>query len=303
MRDVTRRPMGRTLSARPSPACGSAPASDAFPADGLWARQRDFAAAILDPAREVPPGLVDPDGDPSPRRFAVYRNNVVVGLTQALSAAYPVVQRLLGEAFFAAMARIFVAHEPPRSPVMLDYGEGFARFLAAFEPAAGLAYLPDVARLERAWLEAYHAAEAHPLAPEVLAALPPDIAPRLVLGLHPSLRLVRSAFPVVSIWRLNVDDDAPSSLDPDAGPEDALILRPAGEVEVRALPPGAAFFIAALSEGRPLQGSTVAALAEDPRFDLADTLAGLLAAGAVTGWSVGGEIEAGTAGRAHEHAV
>ncbi len=38
-------------------------------------RQREFAAALLDPARPTPPGVVGPDGDPSHKRFAVYRNN------------------------------------------------------------------------------------------------------------------------------------------------------------------------------------------------------------------------------------
>lgn len=252
---------------------------------GLRARQLEFATAILDPDRAIPPGLVDPDGDPSAKRFAVYRNNVIAGLTEALTAAFPAVHRLVGAEFFAAMGRIFASGEPPRSPVMLGYGEGFADFIAAFEPAADLAYLPDVARLERAWVEAYHAAEASPLDPAALAALPPDQAPRIMLCLHPSLRIVRSAFPIVTIWQMNIDGGVPSPIDLHAGGEDALILRPAAEVEVRALPPGAAAFIAALAAGRPVLESTVTALADHPRFELGAALAGLLQAGAVTGWS------------------
>ena len=65
-------------------------------------RQREFAAALLDPERPTPSGIIGPDGDVCPRRFAVYRNNVVVGLTEILKAAYPAVRRLVGEEFFDA---------------------------------------------------------------------------------------------------------------------------------------------------------------------------------------------------------
>lgn len=259
------------------------------PSHGLRARQLDFAGALLDPARSLPPGLVDPDGDPSARRFAVYRNNVIVSLTEALSAAFPVVRRLVGDAFFAAMARIFAAREPPRSPVMLAYGERFADFIATFEPAAGLAYLPDVARLERAWGEAYHAAEADPLDPAALAGLPGECLPQISFILHPALRVVRSPYPMLTIWRMNVDGGVPAPVDIGAGGEDALIVRPAAEVEVRLLPSGAAAFIAALAAGLPVLESTARALADDPRFELGGTLAGLIEAGALTRWIGAGD--------------
>ncbi len=152
---------------------------------GLDRRLAEFAAAILDPDRPVPAGLIGPDGEPSAKRFAVYRNNVVAGLCDTLKAAFPAVRRIVGDAFFAAMARTYVLREPPNSPLMLDYGAGFAGFVDAFEPAAALRYLSDVARLERAWVEAYHAPEAEPLDPTVLAGIAPDELPHISLLLHP----------------------------------------------------------------------------------------------------------------------
>ncbi len=126
----------------------------------LAERQRGFAAALLDPGLPMPDGLVGPDGEPGPKRFAVYRNNVVAGLTETLKDAFPAVHRIVGTDFFRAMARAYVLVEPPRSPIMLDYGAGFPDFIRQFDPAAGLPYLADVARIERAWTEAYHAPEA-----------------------------------------------------------------------------------------------------------------------------------------------
>ena len=157
----------------------------------LAERQRQFAAALLDPERPAPPGLVGPDGEPSPRRFAVYRNNVVAGLMGTLKDAFPAVCRIVGQEFFRAMARAYVVSEPPRTPILLEYGTGFPGFIRQFEPAAMLPYLADVACIERAWTEAYHAPEALPLDPAALMAIEPDQRPSIRLLLHPSVRIVR----------------------------------------------------------------------------------------------------------------
>src|SRR3546814_13139018 len=105
----------------------------------LAERLDEFALALLDPERAVPKGLVGPDGEPSARRFAVYRNNVFVGLTDALRAGFPCIVRLVGDDFFAAMARVFAAATPPSSPVLLHYGAEFPDFIASFPPEIGRA--------------------------------------------------------------------------------------------------------------------------------------------------------------------
>ena len=166
-------------------------------------------------------------------------------------SAFPVVERIVGEEFFMAMARTYALAEPPRSPVLMDYGTGFADFIAGFAPAAELPYLPDVARIERAWREAYHAADALPLAAEDLAVLRPDELATLVLKLHPSLRLLRSPFPAQTIWKMNASDGEIRPVDMSLA-EDTLIVRPDAEVEVRVVPPGGAAFVAALMDGAAL---------------------------------------------------
>lgn len=124
--------------------------------------QNTFAAALLNPEADVPLGLIDPQGRPVQKRFDVYRNNVASGLTRALEASFPVIRALVGEAFFGAMAVEFLRAHPPKSRLMMLYSDAFPPFLATFPPVADLAYLPDVARLEQALRESYHAADAPP---------------------------------------------------------------------------------------------------------------------------------------------
>ena len=251
--------------------------------DCLRERQRNFAAALLEPDMPVPLGLLGPDREPSEKRFNVYRNNVVAGLVEALKAAFPAVRRIVGDEFFAAMARIYVALEPPRSPVMLDYGETFPDFIGMFEPAKGVPYLRDVARLERAWVEAYHAAEAPPTDPAFFATIDARSMPQVSLTLHPSVRVVSSSFPVVRIWQMNVHGGVPEALDIFGGGEHALVARPVAEVEVRRVPAGAATFILGLAAGASVADATTLALDEHSYFDLAGVLRDLFAINAIVG--------------------
>ena len=79
--------------------------------------------------------------------------------------------------------------------------------------------------------------------------------------LHPSTRVVRSRYPIVSIWRAHHAGPPPCL---EARPEDALVVRPGAEVEMLALPEGGAAFIEALAAGRTVPDAASAAAAEAP---------------------------------------
>lgn len=238
--------------------------------------QADFVGAILDARRPAPSGLTDGAGRPAGKRFDVYRNNVAVSLTEALETGFPVVRKLVGDAFFKAMAGVFLRAHPPRSPLMMLYGREFPDFLAEFAPARGLPYLADVARLELALREAYHAADAAPIDPACLAAVPPEALDGLRLQFAPPVRLVTSAYPILDIWRANTGAGGPK---PGRGPQSALILR--REFDPVPVDPGAGAggVIGALIAGDAL-GSALDHAGEG--FDLSALLGLLLAHGAVT---------------------
>lgn len=238
-----------------------------------------FAAALLDPDAALPPGLVDPQGRPAPKRFSVYRNNVASSLTRALEAGFPTVRKLVGDEFFAAMALVYLRAHPPRSRMLMLYGADFPDFLAGFPPVAHLGYLADVARLEFAVRESYHAADSTPLSEaEFQRLLGADIS-ALRLTLAPALRLLRSDWPVVSIWAAHQAEGGPS-LRP--GGEDALILRPEFDPRPHLLPTGGAAFVSGLMAGRTLGASLDLA---GPDLDLAAILGLLISGRAIIGVS------------------
>lgn len=234
-----------------------------------------FARALLDPELPPPCGF-------SARRFAVYRNNVVAGLGEALGARFPACKRLLGDECFRAVAVAHVRRAPPHSRLMQEYGEEFPGFLENFAPLAAYPYLADVARLEHALGRAYHAADAEPLPPAALAAMPPEALERASLALHPSLQLVASSFPIVTIWRVNSAEGAPSPASLDDA-EDALVLRSGFDVEAHALPEGGYAFVAALARGAAVGEAIRMGQACARGFDLAAMLRLLLASCAIVG--------------------
>jgi hypothetical protein len=294
---------------------------------------RAFAAALGEPSAPPPAMTHGRLGAPDARRFAVYRNNVAVGLIGALEARYPVSRRIAGEGLFRRIARAFVRAHKPRTPVMIAYGEEFPEFMAEYLAAAGgpgedqggwshrlmglesgaasdsllgprdppplpaparggggasvtdraetqeiAAVLVDVARLENAWVEAYHSEDATVATIGELAALDPDCLPNARIAFHPATRLLRFATPAASVWA-SCQSGAERAASEPAGAEDALITRPDCDVRVRVLPALAYDFALSLSEGATLIEAVTAL--DDPGFDFGAHLVGLVESGAV----------------------
>jgi hypothetical protein len=196
-----------------------------------------------------PPGLTAPDPSEIARRFSVYRNNVHHALTRALAARFPVVEQLVGAEFFTAMARVFIAGAPPTHPVLLSWGEAFPAFLESFPPVGHLPWLADVARLELARGQAYHAADAAPVPPGALAVADPE---RLSLTLHPSVVLFASPHPAVRIWEAHQPAAVPGT-PIGAGPDHALVARqPDFAVIVAPVDPATYRIIARICSGLPM---------------------------------------------------
>lgn len=239
--------------------------------------QREFGAALLADAGELGDGAFEAAAVPVATATAIYRNNVNGKLTEALGDLYPVVRRLVGDAFFAHATRQFARRHPPRSPVLAEYGAGLPAFLDRFAPAAQVPYLGDVARLELARHQALTAPDALPLEPRAMKTIPPQRLGDVRLRLHPSCRLLRSPYPVEAIRAAHetVGDPGPVTF-PDHE-TCLLVARPWVELVTSALDTRAFALVAALEAGRTL----AEAFAESGGgWDPQTALTGLIAGGA-----------------------
>jgi hypothetical protein len=246
--------------------------------DRLGEYAASFAPGLLNPTVAAPDDVIAAPGKGVVIRYNVYRNNVTVSLIEALAAIYPAVQRITGVEFFRAMARFHLRATPPVSPLLFEYGRDFPAFIESYEYACDMPWLADTARIERAWLDAYHAADLPVLRAEAFADFDTASLPEIRFTPHPATRIIRSAYPAVAIFAMN-RTDAPVSPLRSSEPEDALVTRPGLDVIVSRLPAGGAAFLSALLGGASLGAATAIALEETASFDLAANLAGMISAG------------------------
>lgn len=246
---------------------------------GLLELQRAMRTAILT-GIGAPPSALGGTLDAA-ARVRIYRNNVLGNLTGALRLTFPAVERLVGGDFFAGAAARFVAATPPVSADLYEYGAAFPDFLGGLEQARGIAYLPDVARLEWAVGHALHATVVPAVTADELAAIfdAPEGCPRLYV--HPSLSLLALTYPAKAIWEavLTPDADARASalaeIDMTAEGGALAVLNGSNGLALVALPPVAFAFARALADG---QGLTEA-LDLVPPPEAAAVLGGLIANG------------------------
>lgn len=237
---------------------------------------QQFSLSLLDPNRKIPRGVIGPDGETPPKRFAVYRNNVVVSLMEALGQAYPSIKAILGEDDFQKIARVYVTKHPPNSAMMQTFGTEFPTFLDTFEPLAKSGFFSDLAKLERASLEAYHAADDSILDPSLLGTLPPDKLTEICFEVHSAAFILESRFPVVDLYsrRHNPSMDIDLRIS-----QAALISRPVVEVLVQRLSIGQFIYFKNILDGQTLGTSLEAASELDRDFDPATAIGLMLESG------------------------
>ncbi|HXF80722.1 MAG TPA: DNA-binding domain-containing protein [Usitatibacter sp.] len=212
---------------------------------------------------------------------AIYRRNLFANLGGALAATYPVVERLVGGSFFREAARQYILAHPSQSGDLGDYGAAFARFLERYPPAASLAYLPDVARLEWACHECYGAADTQALDFGTLAQVPHADQARIRFELHPAVRFLRSEHPVAAIWHANQpgEDGMPQRLE---GEDHVVVHRGDGAVTVESMAPAPWRLAMSLAGGEAL-----GVAGADAGESLAAHLAWLASSGLIVGFSLG----------------
>lgn len=221
-------------------------------------------------------------------RLAIYRHNVFANLRGALREIFPVIERIVGAAFFQHAADQFIRDTPSTSGDLNQFGREWPAFLAAYPHAQELPYLADVARLEWAWHECFHAADAPMFDINRLAAIDAADHGALIFTLHPALRLLSSDYPLMHIWRINQPGYVGEMIvDWDQAGEHLLVRRDTGAdgaigVVIESLSPAGWRFLDALKDRCALEIAAADALAIDENFDLQNFLISSVQSGIVT---------------------
>jgi hypothetical protein len=246
------------------------------PAESLAALQAQFLALLYeDPA--TPADIVRSDALPAATRLDIYRNNLRGNFHKVLALEFPVIQQLCGAEYFEQLAREFQRAQPSRSGNVHHIGAGFAGWLASRMQGSGYEWFAGVATLEWAWQECYVAAEPSGRADfALLATLGEAEQEQLTFKLTPAARVLRSSWPVLSIWQAHQEDAAANGIalediDLTRG-ESVLVLRQAQGIRLHALGAGEAALLASLAEGISLGDAVELALAQDAALDLTAAL-------------------------------
>ncbi len=227
--------------------------------------QQAFARALTAEGQAAPPFRS--------QAFAIYRNTSARGAVEALRAAYPTVDMLIGEEMFTQVALDYRRERPPASPVLSDYGADFPAYLARQPWTCELPYLADVARLDRLWLESFLAADKSP--GEAVRGEPARIM------LHPATRFAWLETPAMTIWQAHREPDELAELEPEWQPEGALFTRRGQQVRAEPIDRAAHRLLLTCATPSRVDDCVTAVAAAFPEADVPQLLSQCVASGAL----------------------
>lgn len=227
-----------------------------MPEPSLEEVQRWMKSRILPPERAVavaPEVELNPQaGDPGVERLSVYSGGYLARVEDALEEAYPAVRHVAGRKGFHDLAHGYAARYPSHSYNLSRAGRHLREFLPTHPLTGELPFLPDLARLEWAVVEAFHAFDQPPLDPARLSAIPPEDWGRIRLVFQPSLRLVASAWPILDIWEARNRPVAEVHVDLIGRPQRVMVSRQALQVRCELLDEPQEAALRALLSGKTL---------------------------------------------------
>jgi len=253
--------------------------------------QQQFINCLLSPGQEILQNIFMGNPQSLDSRFSIYRNNVIVGLINALEDKFPVCLRLLGDDNFRQLAKEYIGDNLPSSPVMFEYGKSFSKYISSNDVIKYAPYLPDVAKLEYNIGEAYHA----PNSPFITLSDFEEIGASKLFNsrvtLHPSVSCFHTNYPIVEIWKTNSYDQEVKSITI-LNAEDVLVSRPSFDIMIESLPVGAVSFIKQLSDGKSMSEAVAVVNDMNANFDLTKCLQIIMRSGVIANISFCGQEEA-----------
>jgi hypothetical protein len=210
------------------------------------------------------------------RGLTAYRANAEVLADRALTAVFGSVRTMVGAEAFKHLARDFWRAHPPQQGDLGEWGVIFPTWLADRADAAPWPYLGDCARLDLAVHQNERAADAELDAASLMQLESIDPA-QLVLHLMPGTALLRSSWPIASIYaahQLNAEQAGPAFEAVRAAlaahqSEQVLVARSGWRAVVYPITPAVADWAHSILSGASVADALMRA---GPAFDFADWL-------------------------------
>ena len=130
--------------------------------------------------------IVGDDRLSAEERVDIYANMYFYRILDVLKEDFPATLTMLGAERFHNLVTGYLIEYPPAHFSISYAGEHLADFIRGHPLREEFPFLADLARMERALVEVFHAADAKPLDAEHLRAIAPADWPSLNLKLHPA---------------------------------------------------------------------------------------------------------------------
>lgn len=197
----------------------------------LHAVQREFWNSLR--SRRADPActrLFSEDGEITrKKRLEIYRSTMRTAHVRALANTYPCCEKILGGRYFRQMATEYFHGHPATHQNLNLYGGSFPEFLRNWgrehEALAEYPYLPDLAKLEWAYEQAYYASEDPEFDFDRLSTLHEDDYRNICFRLSASLSLLDSIYPVYEIWTAQQAQEEVREVEAIAAPQYLCIAR------------------------------------------------------------------------------
>ena len=232
--------------------------------------------------------------------LSVYRNGFIRASTSALESNFPGLVKLWGEDYFSQVAAAYVNLAPPSSATLIGYGfDGCSESNLSFieylqqnltEVIDQFPYVPDICRLDQAWLESLNENGESFLTLSVVQEMisrGDDLA-ELPLTLVDSSRIVNLEYDIFELWgqlrfgELPEDQAEDQKIELKTNDNSVIFWQKDLQVQAKPLSAVEAVFLKSLKQSEDFDTATNQALATDESFDISTLFAELLTAELLT---------------------
>ncbi len=182
-------------------------------------------------------------------RIDIYAKAYSCRLLDCLREEFPATLAVVGPDNFAALVRDYLLHYPPSEPSINHAGRYLAEYLRNHRLVRQWPFIAELARLERAILDVFHAADAPTLSVEGLRMIPPQRWPELELRAHPAVKIVHGEWRVADV--LSAVESGDDWSEPAHESAVMIVWRQNAQVRYRDLQEVEARALGLVSEGAP----------------------------------------------------